>query len=398
MAMRSAWENSAPTRPIARRNLRTGLPLGSFASDGRRASTRKSICWSGDWPGAVCWNTASDAAQRQRTRSSSNRRLPDYWPRRRSSATQEAIVLSRFAYLRRRGNEMVLESAPRRRPVQDLRSEGREPRSPCCRHRSRSRNSVGRTAFRATELLGFAGRLPNAFQDRRGRRRWPPTDRGRRQSRSLGLPRSSVPHPQHRRPTRQPARRGLSICGSDTSAAGGAAPLAWKENRSAQVRRPAIRRRSRRSQSSCGNVIRRATSMTGNRSRSPSCHNFSTPRHACNRNGPEQISKPALPVVQYAVQAVSVGRQPYELELYLAVDNCDGLAARVLSLRRRRGTRWCRSAYPRHELEAQLAAAEFAMDAPELPQILITIAARFGRISWKYSSIAYSLILKTSAY
>ena len=28
------------------------------------------------------------------------------------------------------------------------------------------------------------------------------------------------------------------------------------------------------------------------------------------------------------------------------------------------------------------------------PQILITIAARFGRISWKYSSIAYALILK----
>ena len=29
-----------------------------------------------------------------------------------------------------------------------------------------------------------------------------------------------------------------------------------------------------------------------------------------------------------------------------------------------------------------------------MPQILITIAARFGRVSWKYSSIAYSLILK----
>jgi SagB-type dehydrogenase family enzyme len=28
------------------------------------------------------------------------------------------------------------------------------------------------------------------------------------------------------------------------------------------------------------------------------------------------------------------------------------------------------------------------------PQILITIAARFGRVSWKYSSIAYALILK----
>jgi SagB-type dehydrogenase family enzyme len=34
------------------------------------------------------------------------------------------------------------------------------------------------------------------------------------------------------------------------------------------------------------------------------------------------------------------------------------------------------------------------MDAPATPQILITIAARFGRVSWKYSGIAYSLILK----
>jgi SagB-type dehydrogenase family enzyme len=34
------------------------------------------------------------------------------------------------------------------------------------------------------------------------------------------------------------------------------------------------------------------------------------------------------------------------------------------------------------------------MDAPGAPQILITMAARFNRISWKYSSIAYSLILK----
>ena len=31
---------------------------------------------------------------------------------------------------------------------------------------------------------------------------------------------------------------------------------------------------------------------------------------------------------------------------------------------------------------------------PRAPQILITIAARFDRISWKYSGIAYALILK----
>ena len=47
-----------------------------------------------------------------------------------------------------------------------------------------------------------------------------------------------------------------------------------------------------------------------------------------------------------------------------------------------------------HELEAMLRSAEFAMDAPAPPQILITIAARFDRVAWKYSSIAYALILK----
>ena len=49
---------------------------------------------------------------------------------------------------------------------------------------------------------------------------------------------------------------------------------------------------------------------------------------------------------------------------------------------------------PANELEALLAGAEYAMGASAAPQILITIAARFGRVSWKYSSIAYALILK----
>ena len=34
------------------------------------------------------------------------------------------------------------------------------------------------------------------------------------------------------------------------------------------------------------------------------------------------------------------------------------------------------------------------MGAPAAPQILITVTARFGRTSWKYSSIAYALVLK----
>ena len=58
------------------------------------------------------------------------------------------------------------------------------------------------------------------------------------------------------------------------------------------------------------------------------------------------------------------------------------------------GTRWCRSRCATQELDAMFAGAEFAMDALASPQILITIAARFNRINWKYSAIAYSLILK----
>src|SRR4029453_227767 len=47
-----------------------------------------------------------------------------------------------------------------------------------------------------------------------------------------------------------------------------------------------------------------------------------------------------------------------------------------------------------NQLDALLTDAAFAMSAPAAPQILITIAARFGRISWKYTPLAYALILK----
>ena len=99
------------------------------------------------------------------------------------------------------------------------------------------------------------------------------------------------------------------------------------------------------------------------------------------------------PVVSYAARPYPSGGSAYELELYLAVANCEGLARGFYHYDADRhalapiGVR-------APELEAQLAAAELAMGAPAAPQILITIAARFGRVSWKYSSVAYALILK----
>ncbi|MET0537953.1 MAG: SagB family peptide dehydrogenase [Xanthobacteraceae bacterium] len=99
------------------------------------------------------------------------------------------------------------------------------------------------------------------------------------------------------------------------------------------------------------------------------------------------------PVVAYAARPYPSGGGSYELELYLAVDKCDGLT-RGFYHYDAGGHALVPIGVRTHELDALLAGAAFAMGAPAVPQILITIAARFGRISWKYSSVAYALILK----
>lgn len=86
------------------------------------------------------------------------------------------------------------------------------------------------------------------------------------------------------------------------------------------------------------------------------------------------------------------GGATYALELYLAVNTCERLAGGLYH--------YCPA---RHELQrvagmnsdvrALLDDAGQAVGT-DSPQVLITIAARFLRASWKYSSISYALILK----
>jgi SagB-type dehydrogenase family enzyme len=101
----------------------------------------------------------------------------------------------------------------------------------------------------------------------------------------------------------------------------------------------------------------------------------------------------AGPTVTYARRPYPSAGASYELELYLTVDACEGLA-RGFYHYDAGGHALVPIGAGTDALEALLAGARFAMDAPAAPQILITIAARFGRVAWKYSSLAYALMLK----
>jgi SagB-type dehydrogenase family enzyme len=97
--------------------------------------------------------------------------------------------------------------------------------------------------------------------------------------------------------------------------------------------------------------------------------------------------------VAYAARPYPSAGASYELELYLAVDRCEGLA-RGFYHYDAGGHALVAIGAGTHELQALLTGAALAMGVSAAPQILITIAARFGRVSWKYSSLAYALILK----
>jgi SagB-type dehydrogenase family enzyme len=99
------------------------------------------------------------------------------------------------------------------------------------------------------------------------------------------------------------------------------------------------------------------------------------------------------PEFEYATRPYPGGGAAYELELYLVVNKCEGVARGFYHYDAGEHA-LVPIAVRTQEVDAQLVGSQFAMGTPASPQILIIIAARFGRVSWKYSSIAYALILK----
>jgi SagB-type dehydrogenase family enzyme len=86
------------------------------------------------------------------------------------------------------------------------------------------------------------------------------------------------------------------------------------------------------------------------------------------------------------------GGAAYELELYLTVKTCEGLAPGVYHYN---AARHCLSRLRGEDaIQPLLDDARIATANVVTPQVLITITSRLGRLSWKYSGMAYATTLK----
>jgi SagB-type dehydrogenase family enzyme len=104
--------------------------------------------------------------------------------------------------------------------------------------------------------------------------------------------------------------------------------------------------------------------------------------------------------VSSGVHAYPTTRRPHpgggachELELYLAVRACEGLAPGLYHYEPAdHGLSALSGSTP--AVDALLSSARAALQTASQPQVLLVVAARFGRVMWKYEAMAYATILK----
>ena len=366
--------------------LRTGLPLSSFASNSRNID--KEI-------GRLVQRLARHGLLEYRLGRSSNGgdlvviepQVPDYWPRAPQLGNAGALVLSRFAYMRRRGDEMVLES-PRAGALFKICDPKIATAIAMFSTPRQIKQLRRREGFPGVELLALLLDCQILFKVGTG---------------ESGLRMAEGGHSLvlwdfhdllfHTRSTK--GRHGNPL-GGVYPYVGSIAPLpavrpSWPGKKIDLCKVSAGRLKAI---SPLAKALRNRRSTRSFDDQRPitlaELAHFldGTARVLSKSNATLDLDDGGHTVRPYPSAGAS-----YELELYLAVNLCEGLArgfyhydagAHALAL----------IGVATNELEALLAGAEYAMGVPAAPQILITIAARFGRISWKYSSIAYALILK----
>ncbi len=87
------------------------------------------------------------------------------------------------------------------------------------------------------------------------------------------------------------------------------------------------------------------------------------------------------------------GGARYELEIYPVINQCDGIEKGLYHYHPLEH-QLCQVTPFNSEVEALLVDAQRSSGKQEAPQVLLIIAARFQRVSWKYQSMAYAVILK----
>jgi SagB-type dehydrogenase family enzyme len=367
--------------------LRTGLPLGSFAPDGRAVEKEIDLLVRRlARRGLLEYRLGRDDEDQVVIEP----QVPDYWPQTTKLGDGEMIVLSRFAYLRRRGNEMVLES-PRAGALFRICNPNIAATIAALSMPQKISRLRRQEGFPGNEFLALLVDCQILFKIDAAS-----SDRLRQAEGDDNLVlwdfHDLLFH------THSTEGRQANPLGGLYSHAGVISPLpavrpSWP-GKMVDLRKFS----NAQTNSPVATLLRERHSTRDFDDRQPitlaelSRFLDGTARvHSRWKTGPEFGDDD--PEVEYAARPYPSGGSAYELELYLTVANCEGLARGFYHYDAGEHA-LVPIAAPTHQLDALLAGAELAMGAPAPPQILITIAARFGRVSWKYSSVAYSLILK----
>jgi SagB-type dehydrogenase family enzyme len=318
--------------------------------------------------------------------------VPDYWPQAARLRTGDALVLSRFAYLRRRGNDLVLESP---RAAASLRIC--DPSIAGVLAKLSTPQSIGQLR----RLKGFAGvLLLGVLLDCRFA--FEVAAKSNENLRSAEGDDDLVLWDFHDLlfHARSTEGRHANPLGGTYPHAGMIAPLSavrpqWP-GKSIDLR--GFLTPEREVKSAVAEILRKRHSVRRFDDRRPitlselsrfldgAARIVSKPKNAAN-------AADAGGEADYALRPYPSAGASYEFELYLAVNACDGMP-RGFYHYDADSHALVAIGVAANVLDASLVAAASAMGVETPPQILVTIAARFGRVSWKYASLAYSLVLK----
>ena len=386
--------NTFSTNAVRRaEDLRTGLPLASFTS-GRRAIDGEIDL--------LVRRLARHGLLEYRirgTRAGADHvviepQVPDYWPRTPRLRDFDVLVLSRFAYMRRRGNETVLES-PRSGALFRIGDANIAAMIAMLSAPRSVRQLRRQPGFPGLELVALLLDCGIVFKT---------TAAGDHSGRAAEGDDNLVLWDFHDLlfHARSTEGRHANPVGGVYSHAGAISPLPavrprWP-GRKIDLRK--ISDAQSKDQHPVAKLLRERHSIRGFNEHRP----ITLAELARFLDGVAPVlskwkgaadAAHGGAAVEYAVRPYPSAGASYELELYLAVDKCVELSRGFYNTTTTQArTRWCQLMPAPKSSRHSWRGARSAMGEPVTPQVLITIAARFGRVSWKYSSIAYALILK----